>query len=120
MSFKHAVSKSLHCLRSSFVAFMILQFAFGGLLAPPLQADEESHTKSPIKHVIVIIGENRTFDHVFATYKPKSNDGIANLLSKGIVTEDGKPGRNYKLALQYQATVSGNFNLLFDPNHPCH
>jgi phospholipase C len=67
-------------------------------------------TATPIKHIILIIGENRTFDHVFATYKPKSNDGIANLLSKGIVTEDGKPGRNYKLALQYQATVSGNFN----------
>ena len=28
-------------------------------------------TATPIKHVIVIIGENRSFDHVFATYKPK-------------------------------------------------
>ena len=25
-------------------------------------------TRSPIQHVIMIIGENRTFDHVFATY----------------------------------------------------
>ena len=31
-----------------------------------------SSTKTPIKHVIVIIGENRTFDHIFATYKPQS------------------------------------------------
>ena len=27
----------------------------------------DGKTVSPIKHVIVIIGENRTFDHVFAT-----------------------------------------------------
>jgi phospholipase C len=27
-------------------------------------------TQTPIKHVIVIIGENRSFDHVFATYVP--------------------------------------------------
>lgn len=27
-----------------------------------------SKTRTPIKHVIVIIGENRTFDHIFATY----------------------------------------------------
>jgi phospholipase C len=26
-------------------------------------------TETPIKHVIVILGENRTFDHVFATYR---------------------------------------------------
>ena len=27
--------------------------------------------QAPIKHVIVIVGENRTFDHLFATYKPQ-------------------------------------------------
>jgi hypothetical protein len=32
----------------------------------------DKNTASPIKHVIVIIGENRTFDHIFATYQPKS------------------------------------------------
>ena len=31
----------------------------------------DGNTKTPIKHVIVIIGENRTFDHLFATYVPK-------------------------------------------------
>lgn len=41
--------------------------------ATPLQAygqtaDASTKTVTPIKHVIVIIGENRTFDHVFATY----------------------------------------------------
>ena len=32
--------------------------------------DADNHkTASPIKHVIVILGENRTFDHLFATYE---------------------------------------------------
>ena len=29
-----------------------------------------NEARTPIKHVIVIIGENRSFDHVFATYVP--------------------------------------------------
>lgn len=42
------------------------------LLAPPVAAAHNSpkpRTATPIKHVIVIIGENRTFDHVYATYR---------------------------------------------------
>ena len=39
--------------------------------APVTSAAQEipkhSGTATPIKHVILIIGENRTFDHVFAT-----------------------------------------------------
>src|ERR1700685_3576004 len=50
---------------------------------------EQTPTTSPIKHVIVIIGENRSFDHVFATYKPKNGQTVSNLLSKGIVKRDG-------------------------------
>ena len=67
-------------------------------------------TTTPIKHVIVIIGENRTFDHVYATYKPKDGETVANLLSKGIVKADGKPGPNYSLSAQFSAldtTTSG-------------
>ena len=61
-------------------------------------------TASPIKHVIVLIGENRTFDHLFATYVPHTRDGISNLLSKGIINADGTPGPNFALAQQFQAT----------------
>jgi phospholipase C len=69
------------------------------------QPDAERETRTPIKHVIVIIGENRTFDHVFATYKPvDKNETVWNLLSKGIVKPDGAPGPNYAEALQYSAT----------------
>jgi hypothetical protein len=30
----------------------------------------ESPTATPIKHVIIIIGENRTFDHILNNYNP--------------------------------------------------
>ncbi len=60
-------------------------------------------TETPIKHVIVLIGENRTFDHVFATYVPSGDDSISNLLSKGIVKADGTPGPHFNRAQQFQA-----------------
>ena len=64
----------------------------------------DANTTTPIKHVIVIIGENRTFDHLFATYKPVNKDEtVLNLLSEGIVNADGTPGPNYTNATQYQA-----------------
>ena len=38
-----------------------------------------------IKHIIVLIGENRGLDHTFGVYKPKGrNQTISNLLSKGM------------------------------------
>ncbi len=67
--------------------------------------NNDNETESPIKHVIVLIGENRTFDHIFATYVPKSKDSISNLLSKGIINADGTPGPNFSKAAQFQAKV---------------
>jgi phospholipase C len=59
-------------------------------------------TESPIKHVIILIGENRGTDHTFGVYKPKGkHQTISNILSKGIVNEDGSPGPNFKLAQQF-------------------
>ena len=74
--------------------------------APLPAAAQTPATASPIKHVIVIIGENRSFDHVFATYKPKPGETVSNLLSKGIVKADGSPGPNYSLSAQYSAVDS--------------
>jgi phospholipase C len=60
-------------------------------------------TQSPIKHVIILIGENRGADHTFGVYKPQGRgQTIANILSKGIVNEDGSPGPNFALAQQFQ------------------
>jgi phospholipase C len=103
MSLKQIVSRSVHGLRVAFVAVTVFQFSLGGPLAGSLQAQEKVHTDSPIKHVIVLIGENRTFDHLFATYVPKSHDSVSNLLSKGIVNADGTPGPHFSKAAQFQA-----------------
>ncbi|MGH6811231.1 MAG: alkaline phosphatase family protein [Methylocella sp.] len=71
----------------------------------------ERATLTPIKHVIIIIGENRSFDHVFATYKPvNKGETVLNLLSKGIVKGDGSPGLHYGDALQYSATDTMEYN----------
>ncbi len=58
---------------------------------------------TPIQHVIVVFGENRSFDHVFGTYVPPAGQTVHNLLSEGIVNPDGTPGKNYKKAHQYEA-----------------
>src|SRR5271168_2752396 len=52
-------------------------------------------TETPIKHVIVLIGENRTFDHLFATYVSPSGDHVHNLLSEHIINADGTPGQRF-------------------------
>jgi phospholipase C len=64
----------------------------------------DRHTVTPIKHVIVIMGENRTFDHIFATYVPPAGEHVDNLLSKGIINKDGSKGPNYAKAAQNAAT----------------
>src|SRR5215469_1352156 len=107
MSFKQLASKSLHGLRQSLVALTVLQLSLIGPLAGPLQAQEleRGSTRTPIKHVIVLIGENRSFDHLFATYVPKSHDSVSNLLSKGIINADGTPGPHFGEAQQFQAVA---------------
>jgi phospholipase C len=82
--------------------------------SPQLDRDHDGHqeTATPIKHVIVIIGENRSFDHVFATYQPvNKSEKVSNLLSKGIVRPDGSPGANYAAALQYTASDTATYQM---------
>jgi phospholipase C len=89
-------------LGTSALALLSLAFATSGRSA---DTDTDSpKTATPIKHVIVLIGENRTFDHVFATYVPPFTATVSNLLSKGIINADGTPGPNFGKAAQFQAT----------------
>ncbi len=88
--------------------FVVAQLFF----ATPVRAQTDtgsgdSKTTSPIKHVIIIIGENRSFDHVYATYVPKKGQTVSNLLSKGIIKADGTPGANYSLSAQFSAVNTG-------------
>ncbi|HEY2344528.1 MAG TPA: alkaline phosphatase family protein [Xanthomonadaceae bacterium] len=76
-----------------------------------VDVDRSNITLTPIKHVILIIGENRTFDHVFATYTPPAGQHVHNLLSEGIVNADGTPGPNVGRARQWQASATGAFTV---------
>jgi phospholipase C len=89
----------------------------GAPLPAAAQDAIKTPTVSPIKHVIVIIGENRTFDHVFATYKPRRGETVSNLLSKGIVNEDGTPGFNFFQASQSSANDSSSDGFRLSPAH---
>jgi phospholipase C len=74
--------------------------------SPPATAK----TASPIKHVIILIGENRGLDHTFGVYKPKgAGQTISNLLSKGIVNEDGTPGPNFAQAQQFSVAAQTSY-----------
>jgi phospholipase C len=107
MEFRKPAARSVSF---SLALIAMLQFSLFGPAVGNIKADDEkSHrTATPIKHVIIIIGENRTFDHIFATYKPKEGESVNNLLSEGIVKEDGTPGPHYSRAHQFSADVSGS------------
>jgi len=88
------------------------------LMMPHLAVAAELPTATPIKHVIVIIGENHSFDNLFATYVPVQGQKIHNLLSQGIIKYDGTPGPNYRKAAQMRATVSGKYSISPGDKHP--
>ncbi|HEX8817835.1 MAG TPA: alkaline phosphatase family protein [Terriglobales bacterium] len=119
MSLTSVVSKGVHYLRFGLATLAVAQFAicapFASAAQPKPVKPADAKTVTPIKHVIVIIGENRSFDHVFATYVPKSADKINNLLSEGIIALDGSknaiPGPNFSQAQQLFATQSDVFEL---------
>jgi phospholipase C len=99
-----------HRRRLTFLSLLAL-LASLAVPASSRAASGDNTTTTPIKHVIVIIGENRSFDHLFATYVPKPGQTVWNLLSEGIVNADGSPGRHFAKAAQNQAQVRESFTI---------
>jgi phospholipase C len=90
------------CATAAAVSSMSLAAA---VQAADLDASADAiRTATPIKHVIIIVGENRSFDHVFATYVPRNNGRVRNLLSERIINADGTPGPKFAKAHQYAIT----------------
>jgi phospholipase C len=80
----------------------------------PHNAVDAIRTATPIKHVIIIVGENRSFDHLFATYVPKrEGERVLNLLSEGIINADGSPGPNFAKAHQFKIVSAPNGGKFF-------
>ncbi len=110
MSLKQIVSNCLHGLRVAFVALTVFQFSLGGPLAGSLQAQENTHTRTPIKHVIVLIGENRTFD-------PAQFQAVAPFKTKFFISLD----KDEKAPYQTLPSPSLNFAptaTIFPPGTP--
>src|SRR3984957_9427295 len=120
MSCRKVASRALHYARLAVTMIAMFQFSIGASLVSAAPPDNDHHkdhgTASPIKHVIVIIGENRSFDHVFATYKPKDGEVVWNLLSEGIIKEDGTPGRNFYKVEQKAAVDQVPDTFLLNPD----
>lgn len=105
MTVRQFAFTAMRTVRAGVITAALFQFAIGNSLLEAQSPDRsrDNDTSSPIKHVIVIIGENRSFDHVFATYVPKKGEKVWNLLSEGIVKADGTPGPNFSKAEQSAA-----------------
>ena len=84
-------------------ALMLLALGTPAAAGPP--------TTTPIEHLIVVVGENLSFDNLFGTYQPRPGSQVHNLLSQGIVNRDGSPGPNFALATQHRAEVHGNYEV---------
>jgi len=115
---KQVATTALRSARTGLVSAAILQLALGNTFAgaaTPTVKSRDNDTATPIKHVIVIIGENRSFDHVFATYVPKKGETIWNLLSEGIIKADGTPGPNFDKAEQKAAYDEASDGFLLSP-----
>src|SRR6202453_4781679 len=122
MNIRTMVSLTLRGVRVGMVSLAALQLSVGpGLVAAATAVNNAGErTATPIKHVIVIIGENRSFDHVFATYVPKRGQTVHNLLSEGIIKLDANknaiPGPNFHKAQQLSAAdLGGQDTFLLSP-----
>jgi phospholipase C len=119
MTAKNFMLTATRAVRTGLVSASILQLAIGNAFAAgqPTDPSRDNDTATPIKHVIVIIGENRSFDHVFATYVPKNKDEhVRNLLSEKIIKANGTPGSNFDNAAQKAATDEQPDAFLLSPN----
>lgn len=77
-----------------------------------LTAPARPQTATPIEHLIVVIGENLSFDNLFATYQPRAaGANVRNLLSQGIVNRDGSPGPDFAKAAQRRAEVRETYQV---------
>jgi phospholipase C len=77
----------------------------------PFKAFAATATKTPIHHLILIVGENHSFDNLLATYRPSNGQHVANLLSNGIIDLNGAPGPNASQAQQWQAIDKDQYSI---------
>jgi phospholipase C len=85
-------------VKKALAVFMVLQLLIGAPISALAQEGERNadrDTRSPIKHVIVIIGENRTFDHIFGTFKPRRGQTISTCSPRALSTATERLGLTF-------------------------
>ena len=95
------------------VALMAAVLGAGSASAQPRA--HAAAARTPIKHVIVIVGENHTFDNIYATYKARHGQKVEDLRSEGIVRRNGLPGPHVSQARQWTATDTSADGYSNDP-----
>src|ERR1700722_17420801 len=87
-------------LMQKLVATSLASLMFAGTLINPTVLEAQSGTSTPIKHLVVIFGENISFDHYFGTYPkalnppgeppfhPVANTPSVNGLTPGLLTQN--------------------------------
>src|ERR1700732_1795003 len=105
---KHAAGRKLRQRIGAATAALGLFTTNAGAI-DQAQTPEHIRTTTPIKHVIVVLAENSSFDHSFGTFQPRNGQRIHNLLSAGIVNADGTPGPNFKRAQQFTVTPQSKY-----------
>jgi phospholipase C len=114
MPVEHWIGGPLRYIRGGLATLAMFQLC----IVTPVEAQNAEPAPppvTPIQHVIIIVGENRTFDHLFATYQPKPGNTIDNLLSKRIINSDGSPGPEYGRAAQRYADVTNSTTYQLSP-----
>jgi len=126
------ISKFLHRMAAIALASNLALVMPGSLLAGDGNGGgfgnpaESAPTATPIKHVVVIFGENVSFDHYFATYPYAANStpgepkfiardntpAVDNLLSGGLLTENPNSVQPFRLGRNEAVTCDQNHNYL--------
>ena len=96
-------------LMTGVAALALGAFATNAGATDPDKSADRTPTTTPIKHVIVVLAENSSFDHTFGTFRPRDGQHVANLLSKGVVNADGTPGVNFSKAAQFTVTPQQHY-----------
>lgn len=110
--------------RENLVALSASTILTAGFAMPSIAADKNDFsTKTPIKHVVVIFPENRSFDHYFATYPLAANPSgepkfiarddtpsVNNLLSAGLLTNNPNLKQPFRFDRSEAFTCSQDHN----------
>jgi phospholipase C len=115
-------SKSRRRLLAALAATTMLAGGWA-VQAPAQPADGDDATTTPIKHVVVIYGENVSFDHYFATYPAATNPSgeptfkarddtptVNSLVSAGLLTNNPNLAQPFRLDRSEAFTCSQDHN----------